>query len=102
VFYAGSLRSRGSNVCNRWYFTFDGAECTKPATIEGVFYVSSTKVDHHRHRHFEGYCINQVPKGHIGVGFWISKCQSSSLGDGHTGWNSISRTVIEEVPPPQS
>jgi hypothetical protein len=24
-----------------------------------------------------------------------------NLGDGYTGWNSVSRIVIEEVPPPQ-
>jgi hypothetical protein len=97
VFYEGTLRSYGSTVCNRWYFAFDGAECTKPATIEGIVYAKSTQVNPQRHRHIEGYC-NQIPKGHIRVGFWISKCESGSLGDGYTGWNSISRIVIEEVP----
>ncbi len=43
VFYEGALRSYGSSVCNRWYFTFDGAECKKPATIEGVVYVHRPK-----------------------------------------------------------
>ncbi|CAB3995494.1 Hypothetical predicted protein [Paramuricea clavata] len=101
VFYAGNLRSNGRAVCNRWYFTFDGAECTKPATIEGAVYVSPSQANPHRHRHIEGYC-NQVPKGHIRVGFWIGKCQGSSLGDGYTGSYSMSRIVIEEVPPPQA
>jgi hypothetical protein len=101
VFYEGTLRSYGSTVCNRWYFAFDGAECTKPATIEGIVYAKSTQVNPQRDRHIEGYC-NQIPKGHIRVGFWIGKCESGSLGDGYTGWNSISRIVIEEVPPPQT
>ena len=102
MFYGGTLRSYGSGrVCNRWYFTFDGAECTKPATIEGVVYVYSNTVNPQRHRHIEGYC-NQVPKGHIRVGFWIGKCESRSLGDGDTGWLSQSRIVIEEIPPPQA
>ena len=101
VFYEGTLCSYGSPSCNRWYFTFDGAECTKPATIEGVVYIVLTKVNPHRHRHIEGYC-NQVPKGHIRVGFWIGKCESYSLGNGKTGWGSQSRIVIEEVPPPQT
>ena len=100
VFYEGNLRSYGGGVCNRWYFTFDGAECAKPTTIEGVVYVPSTTSNPHRHRHIEGYC-NQVPKGHIRVGFWIGKCETSSLGNGYTGWHSQSRIVIEEVPPPQ-
>ena len=60
-------------VCNRWYFTFDGAECTKPATIEGVVYVSY-QINLYRPGHIEGYC-NEVPKGHIRVAFWIGKCQ---------------------------
>ena len=102
MFYAGNLRSYGSNVCNRWYFTFDGAECTKPATIEGIVYVTSNSLNPHHHRHIEGYC-NQVPKGHIRVGFWIAKCETySKPGDGDTGYESMSRIVIEEVPPPQT
>ena len=101
MFYEGNLRSYGSSVCSRWYFTFDGAECTKPATIEGVVYVGSTTVDPYRHRHIEGYCY-QVPKGHIRVGFWIGKCQGYGLGYGETGWNSISRIVIKEVPSSQA
>ena len=82
------------------FFTFDGAECTKPATIEGVVYVPSTTSMPQRHRHIEGYC-NQVPKGHIRVGFWIGKRKGNrQLGDGETGWYSMSR--IEGVPPPQA
>ena len=101
MFYEGNLRSFGSGVCNRWYFTFDGAECTKPATIEGIVYVASKTVNPHRHRHIEGYC-NEVPKGHIRVGFMIGKCEGYNLGDGYTGLGSMSRIVIEEVPPPQA
>ena len=101
MFYEGSLRVYGHAVCSRWYFTFDGAECTKPSTIEGVVYVNSKTVYPNRHRHIEGYC-NEVPKGHTRVGFRIGKCESYSLGDGYTGWNSMSRIVIEEVPPPQA
>ena len=101
MFYAGTIRSSGPLSWNRWYFTFDGAKCTKPATIEGIVYIESTKDNPHRHRHIEGYC-NEVPKGHIRVGFWIGTCEGHSLGDGHTGWKSMSRIVIEEVPPPQA
>ena len=101
MFYGGTLRSGGSAGCSRWYFSFDGAECTKPATIEGIVYVPSTTFSPHRHRHIEGYC-NQIPKGHIRVGFWIGKCQGYSLGDGRTGWKTMSRILIEEVPPPQA
>ena len=101
VFYEGVLRSYGNNVCSRWYFKFNDSECTKPATIEGIVHLSSTTENPYRHRHIEGYC-NQVPKGHVPVGFWIGKCRGYRLGSGHTGWNSISRIVVEEVPPPQA
>ncbi|XP_028402267.1 collagen triple helix repeat-containing protein 1-like isoform X2 [Dendronephthya gigantea] len=102
VFYEGTFRSYGSNVCNRWYFTFDGAECVKPATIEGIVYVLSTQVNPHRHRHIEGFC-DDVHKGHVRVGFWVGKCGGNKpLGSAGTGWNSVSRIVIEEVPPPQN
>ena len=83
------------------FFTFDGAECTKPATTEGIVYLKSTTVDPYRHRHIEGYC-NQVPKGHIRVSCWIGACENYRLGDGYTGWRSMSLIGIEEVPPPQA
>ncbi|XP_028402269.1 collagen triple helix repeat-containing protein 1-like [Dendronephthya gigantea] len=101
VFYEGTLRSIGNGACNRWYFTFDGAQCIKPATIEGIVFVTSTQVNPHRHRHIEGFCDN-VPKGHVRVGFWIGKCVGITLGNGYAGWKSVSRIVIEEVPPPQN
>ena len=69
--------------------------------LKELFYVQSATVDPYRHRHIEGYC-NQVPKGHIRVGFWIGKCEGYSLAKGYTGWRSMSRIVIEEVPPPQA
>ena len=44
----------------------------------------------------------QFPKGYIRVDFWIGKCKSGGLGNDYTGWLSITRIVIEEVPPPQA
>ena len=102
VFYEGTMRSYGIFVCNRWYFTFDGAECTNPATIDGIVNGYSTKDNSYRHQHIEGYC-NQVPKGIVRVGIWIGKCQNTlRLGRGSSGGlSSMSRIVVEEVPPPQ-
>jgi hypothetical protein len=102
VFYEATLRTQGSNVCSRWYFTFDGAECTQPATIDGIVYVPANQGNPHRHRHIEGYC-NQVHKGRIRVGIWLGKCDNGyGFGDANTGWTAVSRIVIEEVPPPQA
>ena len=52
--------------------------------LKELFMFNQNTVDPYRHRYFEGYS-NQVPKGHIRVGFWIGKCESYSLGDGNTG-----------------
>lgn len=101
VFYSGNLRINGcTNCCKRWYLTFNGAECSSPLTIDGVFYMSINQ-DIHRHRHIEGYC-NNIPKGTVRIGFWVGNCQGHGNADAHSGWNSASRIVIEEVPPQQS
>ena len=44
--------------CCRWYFTFNGVECSGPMTIDGIAYSSRPYDDAHRHRHIEGYCEN--------------------------------------------
>ena len=104
VFYEGSLCTKGALRCSRWYFTFDGAECKNPATIEGIIYSRSTTSLTPRPCHIEGYC-NRLRKGQIRVEFRIGKCALSyfsNLGEGTTGLSSQSRIVIEEVPPPQA
>ena len=102
VFYGGNLRIYNCNdCCKRWYFTFNGAECKKPMAIDGAFYIQvGTGKNIHRHRHIEGYC-NGIPKGNTRVGFWVGNCNGYSNVDAYSGWNSVSRIVIEEVPPPQ-
>ena len=54
------------------------------------------------HRSFEGYCEN-IPRGRVTVEFWVGKCHGGfTLGDAYTGWNSVSRIMIEEVSRAQS
>ena len=38
-----------------------------------------------------------MPKGHIRVGFWVGICAGRGVGNAYTGWESMSRIVIEEV-----
>ncbi|XP_046861383.1 collagen triple helix repeat-containing protein 1-like [Xenia sp. Carnegie-2017] len=102
VFYAGNLRIQNCDYCcKRWYFKFNGKECN--STIEGVFYIWKGKGTRnvHRHRHIEGYCGN-IDSGTVNVGFYVGNCQGYSDADAASGWNSISRIVIQEVPPPQT
>ena len=103
VAYAGTLRvlcTRGT-CCSRWYFTFNGNECSGPMTIEGVVYGGPANDNPHRHRQIEGYCEN-IPVGQVTIGFNIGNCKyTSTTYDGSTGWQSVSRIMIAEVPPSQ-
>ena len=81
--------------CNRWYFKFNGNECSGPMTIEAVVYNywSSENTYLNHHRSFEGYCEN-IPQGAVRVELWVGKCSGCNSGDVHTGWNSVSRIMI--------
>ena len=103
VSFQGNMRVIGDQKCNRWYFKFNGNECSGPMSIEAVIYNdwSSGNPNLLHHRSFEGYCEN-IPKGLARVELWIGSCVSYTLGDAYTGWNSVSRIMIEEVSAPQS
>ena len=99
------MRVRGtSNHCNRWFFKFNGNECSGPMTIEAVVYNywPSGNPNLLHHRSFEGYCEN-IPQGRVTVELWVGQCPSGhTLGDAYTGWQSVSRIMIEEVSRAQS
>ena len=98
------MRVYGSSYrCNRWYFKFNGNECSGPMTIEAAVYNAwrSGNPELLHHRSFEGCCEN-IPQGAVRVGLWVGQCRGYTLGDAHPGWNSVSRIMIEEVSRPQS
>ena len=98
------MRVQGSYKCNRWYFKFNGNECSGPMTIEAAVYNywrSGNNPDLAHHRSFEGYCEN-IPQGAVRVELWVGQCSGNTLGDAATGWNSVSRIMIEEVSRSQS
>ena len=99
------MRVLGNNdKCNRWYFKFNGNECSGPMTIEAVVYNywPSGNPNLLHHRSFEGYCEN-ISQGAVRVELWVGQCSGGyHLGDARTGWNSVSRIMIEEVSRPQS
>ena len=96
---------RGTSYhCNRWFFKFNGNECSGPMTIDAVVYNCwpSGNPNQLHHRSFEGYCEN-IPQGRVTVELWVGKCPSGhTLGDAYTGWESVSRIMIEEVSRAQS
>ena len=89
----------------RWYFTFNGAECSAPAAIDGVVYMRFGRGSRHKNllrpRHIEGIC-DKIHKGTVRVGFWVGNCAGYGSADAYNGWNSVSRIYVEEVPPPQA
>ena len=105
VSFQGNLAVRGNNKCNRWYFKFNGHECSGPMTIEACVYNNwpsgNTNNNQLHHRSIEGYCEN-LPQGAVRVELWVGQCGTSIVGDAYTGWDSVSRIMIEEVSRPQA
>ena len=104
VSFQGNMMVRGSSKCNRWYFKFNGNECSGPMTIEAAvlnIWSSVNRYELYHHRSFEGYCEN-IPQGAVRVELWVGKCSGQTLGNADTGWISVSRIMIEEVSRPQS
>ena len=103
VSFKGSTMVSGKYECNRWYFKFNGNECSGPMTIEAAvynFWLSGNAYLYY-HRSFEGYCEN-IPQGAVRVELWVGKCSGVPLGDATTGLDLVSRIMIEEVSRPQS
>ena len=68
VSFQGNMRVSDNYKCNRWYFKFNGNECSGPMTIEAIVYNdwSSGNPDLFHHRSFEGYCEN-ISQGAVRV-----------------------------------
>ncbi|KAJ7327798.1 Saccharopine dehydrogenase [Desmophyllum pertusum] len=103
VYYSGNIRIAGCDqCCNRWYFTFNDAECSSPGAIDATLYQAHAgDLNKHEHGHVEGYC-NGVPKGNVKVEVRVGECVGTgqALGNAYTGFGSTSRIFIEEVSPP--
>ena len=102
VSYQGNVHVYSDGKYNRWYFKFNGNECSGPIEIDSVIYnrCAGGLSAIYRSHFFEGYCEN-LARGTVSVELWVGKCSGQSLGNAYTGWNSVSRIMIEEVPPSQ-
>ncbi|XP_068714100.1 collagen triple helix repeat-containing protein 1-like [Montipora capricornis] len=102
VYYSGNIRISGSNpICNRWFFTFNNAECGSPGAIDAVLYQAHAgDLNKHEHGHIEGYCAS-IPAGKVQVRINVGNCVGTGqqLGNAYTGFGSTSRIFIEEVSP---
>ncbi|KAL9986615.1 hypothetical protein ACROYT_G000786 [Oculina patagonica] len=97
VVYQGNFLLNCDNCCKRWFISFNGAECSGPLPIDVAWWMRSKIQSDHKPGAIEGYCDN-IHKGKIRVGINIGNCPSYGDANGHTGWNSVSRLMIEEVP----
>uniref|UniRef100_A0A452RTV2 Collagen triple helix repeat containing 1 n=1 Tax=Ursus americanus TaxID=9643 RepID=A0A452RTV2_URSAM len=104
VLFSGSLRLKCRNACcQRWYFTFNGAECSGPLPIEAIIYLDqgspelNSTINIHRTSSVEGLCEG-IGAGLVDVAIWVGTCSDYPKGDASTGWNSVSRIIIEELP----
>ncbi|XP_070557266.1 collagen triple helix repeat-containing protein 1-like [Ptychodera flava] len=99
VLWNGDMRQMSANdtpSCSRWYFTFNGVECSSPLPIDGVMY-SNTADNRHRKTSIEGLCFG-IYAGRVNVEFRIGGCRyEGTRGHAYTGWNSVSRIIVEEM-----
>ena len=102
VYYSGNIRISGcSQCCNRWYFTFNHAECSSPGAIDAALYQAHAgDLNKHEHGHIEGYC-GGIPAGNVEVKINVGECVGTgqALGNAYTGFGSTSRIFVEEVSP---
>ncbi|XP_035691601.1 collagen triple helix repeat-containing protein 1-like [Branchiostoma floridae] len=107
VLWNGALRvTSTSGCCKRWYFTFNGMECSGPLPIEGLVFTNAGNgmngLNIHRVSSIEGICSG-VPKGPVNVELWVRNCEGiSNSGNAYTGWNSVSRVIVEELMLPKN
>ena len=97
VVYQGTLYLRCNTCCKRWFITFNGAECSGPLPIDAIVWMRKIDQDSHRPGVVEGYCEN-IHMGKICVGINIVNCPAYGNSDGNTGWKSVSRLIVGEVP----
>ncbi|XP_078346788.1 collagen triple helix repeat-containing protein 1-like isoform X2 [Oculina patagonica] len=100
VYYSGNIRISGCHdCCNRWYFTFNGVECSTPGPIEGALYQAyAGNLNSHVHGHIEGFCRN-IHEGNVRVEIRVGPCVGTgrALGNANTGFATMSRIFVEEV-----
>ncbi|XP_046853998.1 collagen triple helix repeat-containing protein 1-like [Xenia sp. Carnegie-2017] len=97
VTFNGNMRVVGcsSGCCRRWFITINGRECQDPATIDTQIFADGS-VNRHSPSTLDGFC-NNIPVGTVKVGLSIAACSGFTGGNAYTGWNSVSRIVIEEL-----
>ncbi|XP_013399589.1 uncharacterized protein LOC106165774 [Lingula anatina] len=101
VKWFGVLRGYQGNYCRRWFFTFNGVECTSPFPLDGAvgFLHGNDASPQYMFRTIEGICEG-LGKGPYTIQFNVGACPTSSFShhNAYTGFsNTVSRIIVEEV-----
>ena len=101
------------NCCMRWFITIDGQECSNPGPIDIALRQDLTDLDEelwfddYRPASVVGYCRGSGSDGFSAgshtIGLSVGACLNSeeeefTTSEVMTGYNSVSRFIIEEVP----
>ena len=99
-----------SDCCMRWYITINGEECVDPGPIDAAIRQDlaigflTVQFDLRRPGTVAGICRgttegNLMPSGTYTIGLTVSNCEAFvGSFDTLTGYNSVSRFIIEELP----
>ncbi|XP_013419939.1 uncharacterized protein LOC106180490 [Lingula anatina] len=98
VFFTGTLHEYGNGYCARWYFKFNGNECSNPGVIDAFIYKTGDNNPRTRRTfEFSGIC-NGFPAGDITISLHTGRCSwSGGQYSPSTGWTTISRIRVEET-----
>ena len=105
ITWDGNLRIWCTFCCMRWYFTVDGDECSDPAPIDTIVFQQQT-LHIIRQTGFSGVCkmagLRPLKAGPKRIQLKLMECRGFGgyFYDSYTGFNSASRIIVEEVPPP--
>lgn len=88
VLFSGSLRLKCKNACcQRWYFTFNGAECTGPLPVESIIYLDQGSPELNStiniHRTSSGTTRGPVWKHRGPLGVWLLYAYDASCSKRH-------------------
>jgi hypothetical protein len=93
--FSSNLRTAGAaGHCCRWALRVNGQHCAP--SVNGNVYINPGG-NWHQHRTINGICRN-IPAGQVTVEPWIEQCPGYGVHDCHTGWNSMTALIVEEIP----
>ena len=89
------MRVMSARTCNRWFFIVNGVEWSMPIDT-AVYYGGAWNII----RAATIGLLLRGPKGPCNSRLNVGSCAGYKQADAFTGWNSVSRIILEEVETP--